>query len=142
MNYHRTGPDGFSCEQKPSKSLRAGPQVSSLHMRCRTTPDSQHYREPRLSYFQPVYRSLVAFFHSGIHSALNNARSARAQLSVRHIRNSLLSVHLSMRFTFISFTHFLIRRPCMKTFLVIIMVLYTFKKQYLNLHQQSKCYSV
>ena len=61
--------------------------------------------------------------------------------SVRHIRNSLLPVHLSMRFTFISFTHFLIRRPCMKTFLVIIMVLYMFKKECLNLHQQSKCYS-
>ena len=74
VSYHRTSPVA-SVVRKKWQQFWAGSQVSSYvrFMRCRTTPDPQIYRGPRLSFFQPLRRSLVAFFHSGYHSVLYRA---------------------------------------------------------------------
>jgi len=48
----------------------AGSQASRLRVGCCTALGMEMYPRPRLSSFQPGQRSLVAFFHSGLVSAL------------------------------------------------------------------------
>ena len=73
VSYHRTSPVA-SVVRKKWQQFWAGSQVSSVRlMRCRTAPAMEIYPKARLSYFQPLRRSLVAFFHSGYHSVLYRA---------------------------------------------------------------------
>ncbi len=77
VNYHRTSPVA-SVVRKNWQHFWAGSQVSSSVrlIRCGTAPAMEIYPKARLSYFQPLRRSLVAFFHSGHYSALNSTMSA------------------------------------------------------------------